>query len=72
MNFTTFTIVASFLALVVAHPGISSIDNAEVRRTACMGQWCFNTQSTESNPCACGGSLCQALARLGGDDWYCT
>ena len=57
MKFTTFTIVATFFALVVATAATDNVDNVEKSAAGCKGQVCYNSRTGISHPC-CSGSHC--------------
>lgn len=69
MKFTTFAIVATFFALVVADSATDNVDDAVQVETACSDQWCYNVYSGVSKACSCPGSSCY---NGGGMVWFCT
>ena len=56
MKLTTFAIVTTFFALVVANPATDNVgDNLD--DSGCKGQVCYNSRTGISSPC-CTGSYC--------------
>ena len=71
MQFTVFTSVASFLALVVANPApISNTLESDLEPRACSNtnEWCIRRSTNQRKAC-CGNLVCQAIPF--GDVLYC-